>query len=73
VGDWKLVADAGKPWELYDLKTDRAEQHDLAAAMPEKAKELERTWQAETDRFTELVKTSRARAVPGSSAKPRPR
>ncbi|HEX3725558.1 MAG TPA: sulfatase-like hydrolase/transferase, partial [Pirellulales bacterium] len=56
VGDWKLVAAKGDPWELYDLKTDRAEQHDLAAAMPDKVKELERVWQQQTDSFTELAK-----------------
>jgi arylsulfatase len=44
VGDWKLVADKGEPWELYDLKIDRAESHDLAAERPDKAKELERKW-----------------------------
>jgi arylsulfatase A-like enzyme len=36
VGDWKLVAAEGDPWELYDLKTDRAEQHNLAARCPKK-------------------------------------
>lgn len=31
-GDWKLVRNAPRdPWELYDLKTDRTELHDLAA------------------------------------------
>jgi arylsulfatase A-like enzyme len=34
------------PWELYDLSLDRTEQHDLAAAEPEKAKKLLTTWQA---------------------------
>lgn len=58
VGDWKLVAVNGEPWELYDLKTDRAEQRNLAAQMPEKVKELEQTWQRQTDSFTELVKKS---------------
>jgi len=56
VGDWKLVAAKGDPWELYDLSTDRAEQHDLASAMPEKVQELAQQWQAETDQFTALVK-----------------
>jgi arylsulfatase A-like enzyme len=58
MGDWKLVADAGKPWELYDLKTDRAEQHDLAATKPETVEKLSRVWQQETERFTELSKKS---------------
>jgi arylsulfatase A-like enzyme len=41
-GDWKLVAEINKPWELYDLKSDRAETKDLAAAHPEKVRELEK-------------------------------
>ncbi len=56
VGDWKLVAANGEPWELYDLKTDRAEQRNLATQMPAKVKELEQTWQRQTDSFTELTK-----------------
>ncbi|MCX6853814.1 MAG: arylsulfatase [Verrucomicrobia bacterium] len=56
VGDWKLVAAEGDPWELYDLKTDRAEQHNLAAKMSEKAKELEQVWLKQTNEFTELSK-----------------
>ncbi len=55
VGDWKLVAAKGDPWELYDLKSDRAEQHNLAAQMPDKVKELEQAWQLQTDSFTELA------------------
>lgn len=34
-GKWKLVADHGRPWELYDMKEDRTELNDLAAAKPE--------------------------------------
>ncbi len=56
VGEWKLVALKGGPWELYDLKTDRAEQRDLAARMPDKVKELEQAWQRQTDTFTELAR-----------------
>jgi arylsulfatase len=44
VGDWKLVADHEHPWELYDLRVDRCESHDLAAEMPDKVRELERIW-----------------------------
>ena len=56
IGDWKLVATKGEPWELYDFKTDRAEQHNLAAKMPGKVKELEQAWQRQTDSFTELAR-----------------
>jgi arylsulfatase len=45
VDDWKLVRIGRQgAWELYDLKKDRTEQRDLAAAMPEKAKELATKW-----------------------------
>jgi arylsulfatase len=60
VGDWKLVAAKGDPWELYNLRTDRAEQNSLATKMPEKVTELERTWQEQTDRYIQL-----ARGTPG--------
>jgi arylsulfatase A-like enzyme len=55
VGDWKLVAAKGDPWELYDLRTDRAEQHNLAATLPDKVTELERAWQAQAAGFAELT------------------
>jgi arylsulfatase len=54
-GDWKLVALKGEAWELYDTKTDRAEQNNLAAKMPEKVKEMETIWQQMTDQFTEMA------------------
>jgi len=46
VGDWKIVR-AGRegPWELYDLKADRSELHDLAQQKPEKVKELSKNWE----------------------------
>jgi arylsulfatase len=56
VGDWKLVAAKGEAWELYDLKADRAEQHNLAKQMPDKVQELEQAWQRQTDAFTALAK-----------------
>ena len=49
VGDWKLVAAAGQPWELYDLATDRAETRNLASAKPDKVRELEAHWTRLTD------------------------
>ena len=39
-GDWKLVAERGKEWELYDLASDRSETKDLSAAMPERVTRL---------------------------------
>jgi arylsulfatase len=45
VGDWKLVAAKGDPWELYDLATDRCETHDRAADEPERVAALARRWE----------------------------
>jgi len=55
VGDLKLVAtgDAG-PWELYDLSKDRCEQHDLAGAQPDRARELAARWTARDEEFTRV-------------------
>jgi len=36
VGDWKLVAAKGTPWEFYDLARDRCETTDLTAAEPDR-------------------------------------
>ncbi|MEJ7595108.1 MAG: arylsulfatase [Planctomycetaceae bacterium] len=45
VGDLKLVRiGRNGPWELYDLKTDRTEQNDLASDHPERVKELAAKW-----------------------------
>ena len=51
-GDLKLASDWGRPWELFDLATDRTELHDLSKAQPEQAARLEklwRDWAAKTD------------------------
>jgi arylsulfatase len=44
-GKWKLVAKHHSPWELYDLESDRTEMHDLAAADPDRAKQMAEAWQ----------------------------
>jgi arylsulfatase len=47
VGDWKLVRmGRNGAWELYNLKTDRTELHDLAATEPDRAAELAAKWEA---------------------------
>lgn len=53
VGDLKLVSarDRSDAWELYDLSADRGEQHDLAAAQPDRVAELAAQWLALADQF----------------------
>ncbi len=52
-GDWKLVREGrpGRdakllPWELYDMRHDRVEMHNLAEKHPEKVAELAAQWEA---------------------------
>lgn len=46
-GDWKLVRfQWNGGWELYNLKMDRTEQHDLSAQEPERVKQLSALWNA---------------------------
>lgn len=45
-GRWKLVAKAGQPWELYDMRKDRTEMHDLAGKHPRQVRRLASQWDA---------------------------
>jgi arylsulfatase A-like enzyme len=50
-GEWKLVARGrNAPWELYDMKVDRTETHDLAGERPEEVERLNGLWQAWAER-----------------------
>lgn len=40
VGSWKLVSLPNKPWELYDLSTDRTEMNDRAGEQPQRVAEM---------------------------------
>jgi arylsulfatase len=66
IGDWKLVADHEKPFELYDMGSDRSESRNLAADHPGKVQEMEAAWTRHAEEF-------RAQATqglpPGQSAK----
>jgi arylsulfatase len=68
VGDWKLVAARGDPWELYDLRDDRAESKDLAQQQPEKARELEALWNRQLEAMSRLA----AKTAPQPIRKKRP-
>ncbi len=64
-GDWKLVSKGelfngsyGKwknyrlgAWELYNIKNDRSEMHDLSAQYPDKVKQLSAIWEEYADRI----------------------
>jgi len=45
MGSWKLVSGKDRPWELYDLATDRTELRDLATEQPERVAALEKEFE----------------------------
>lgn len=55
-GDWKLVAEKGGAWELYDLSRDRGESTNLAEVHPQRVQELEKRWVRLTEDFRALLK-----------------
>ena len=52
VGDWKLVAAKGEPWELYNLADDRSETRNLAATHTNRVEEMAIQWQDQFDQWT---------------------
>jgi arylsulfatase len=54
VGDYKLVSarEDDDHWELFNLASDRGEQHNLAAAEPDRVRDLAARWQQLQDEFT---------------------
>lgn len=70
VGDLKLVRLGRKgAWELYDLKADRTEQHNLAADRPDQVKELAGKWQAWAKRAKVIPYPAKAAAGANAPAK----
>ena len=43
-GNWKLVREYEKPWELYDLDADRTEMNNVAKKNPSRANEMAGRW-----------------------------
>lgn len=48
-GDWKLVREYRKPWELYHIPSDRTEMNDLAETETKRAEEMISLWKAWAD------------------------
>ena len=69
IGDWKLVADHQKPWELYDLSHDRSETHDLAADHPDRVREMEAEWVRHARDIVALA-TADGQGLPGTNRPP---
>lgn len=46
IGNWKLVRNYPKPWELYDMEADRTELHDLASRHPDRVQDMAAQYEA---------------------------
>ncbi|MEP0843786.1 MAG: arylsulfatase, partial [Phycisphaerae bacterium] len=68
VGDWKLVSESenGGRWELYDLKTDRIESHDLAAQQPERVRQMAEQWSKLDESFRRQSGATRPASGPAN-------
>jgi arylsulfatase len=52
VGDWKIVSLGGnKPWELYDMRTDRCESDNLASNQPQRVEQMAEMWKRLDDEY----------------------
>jgi arylsulfatase len=45
-GNWKLVREYQKPWELFDISKDRAEMNNLADSQSPRKKEMVAMWES---------------------------
>ena len=77
VGDWKLVAENDKPWELYDMSADRSEMHDLAAEQPDRVKEMTTIYRRWADQvgvrpWPQPIKETPPTAAPAGAPAERP-
>lgn len=68
-GEWKLVAPKDEPWELYNLKMDRAEANDLSKKEPDRANRLAAHWDRKMADFTELAKQDPPKSAGTGKAK----
>ena len=50
LGEWKLVSESGKPWELYNMTNDRTELTNLIEKSPDRAADLEKLYNAWAER-----------------------
>jgi arylsulfatase A-like enzyme len=71
-GDWKIVAKGlDGPWELYDMSTDRSEQHNLATIHPEVLQSIAAQWKIVDELYVkqrESAPPTKAKLMPEAKA-----
>ncbi|QDU87472.1 Arylsulfatase precursor [Pirellulimonas nuda] len=73
-GRWKIVTFGSQPWELYDMRADRTEQHDLAGEQPDRVRAMAARWDAIAKRtHTESIdRAKKQRANKARNKQPAP-
>lgn len=71
MGDWKLVASKGDPWELYNLASDRCETKNLAAAEPQRVQTLDKEWNRIAEECRRVAPVGEPRRKPAKNASAR--
>lgn len=66
VGDWKLVATAGGPWELYDLARDRGESDNVASKHSERVQDMADRWTQQLEEIKAVLANSPSSPSPNS-------
>jgi arylsulfatase A-like enzyme len=56
MGDWKLVAAKDQPWELYNLREDRAETNNLASQDFRRVEKMTAAWEKKLAEITARAK-----------------
>jgi arylsulfatase len=69
IGDWKLVAARDEGWQLFDLRRDRSESHDLAAERPDQVRTLAEQWNRHLEEFRILAEPTATAAKGKQSGK----
>ena len=68
-GDWKLVSFQRQPWELYNIKEDRTELHDLAAKHPDILTRMVKQWHEMTADVLKAIPSERVPVSETATAK----
>ncbi|MDA8744286.1 arylsulfatase [Rubripirellula amarantea] len=67
-GAWKLVAERGKEWELYNVDEDRCETEDLAQTQPDEVTRLAEAYNAWAKRCRAVGHRQAAKKKPSSQS-----
>jgi arylsulfatase len=70
-GDWKLVSFYRHQWELYNIRDDRTEQHDLSAVHPDRVVAMAKRWHeiAEKKDFLEAEQSKPVKEIPSPAVR----